>query len=173
MRIGVWEGGEYVGCVVFASGASPKLGNPYGLTQFECCELARIALRAHKAPVSRILSIALRMLKRKCPGIRLVVSFADANQGHHGGIYQASNWIYAGKTNPAPVYVDAAGKQWHNRYVTQSGVCSNIFGRARNVKKASDLKKIMTKPKHRYLMPLDAELESRVRPLAKPYPKRD
>jgi hypothetical protein len=31
----------------------------------------------------------------ECPG--LLVSFADATQGHHGGIYQAASWNYGGQ----------------------------------------------------------------------------
>ncbi len=60
----------------------------------ECAELCRIALAKHETLVSRILSIAVRMLKREMPGIRLLVSYADLNQGHVGKIYQASNWVF-------------------------------------------------------------------------------
>ena len=38
------------------------------------------------------------MLKREMPGIRLLVSYADLNKGHEGKIYQASNWVFVGKT---------------------------------------------------------------------------
>jgi len=40
----------------------------------------------------------LRKLKKHAKGLKLVVSYADFNQGHHGGIYQATNWIYVGGT---------------------------------------------------------------------------
>ena len=30
----------------------------------------------------------------------LLVSFADATQGHHGGVYQAASWAYAGQREP-------------------------------------------------------------------------
>jgi hypothetical protein len=60
--------------------------------------LTRIALTNHKAPVSRIMAITLRKLKKHAKGLKLVVSYADFNQGHHGGIYQATNWIYVGGT---------------------------------------------------------------------------
>ena len=36
--------------------------------------------------------------QREMPGIRLLVSYADLNQGHEGKIYQASNWVFVGKT---------------------------------------------------------------------------
>jgi hypothetical protein len=35
-------------------------------------------------------------------GIRLLVSYADLNQGHEGKIYQASNWYYAAKPSMSP-----------------------------------------------------------------------
>jgi hypothetical protein len=46
--------------------------------------LCRIALSKHATPVSRIISIAMKMLKREMPGIRLLVTYADLNQGHEG-----------------------------------------------------------------------------------------
>lgn len=47
-------------------------------------------------PVTRILAIAIRMLKREMWGIRLLVSYADLDHGHLGKIYHASNWVYVG-----------------------------------------------------------------------------
>ena len=50
-RIGVWEGGEFIGVIVFGMGACGHLGDAHGLGQFEVAELERIALRHHQAPV--------------------------------------------------------------------------------------------------------------------------
>lgn len=47
--------------------------------------------------MTRIVSIALKMLKKLCPGIRVVVSYADRDQGHEGKIYRAGNWINHGE----------------------------------------------------------------------------
>src|SRR5262245_1992904 len=80
--LGVWEGGTFIGAVVFAHGAAPKLGARYGLNQFQICELARVALHRHRWPVSRILAIAIRLLERHSPGLRLLISFADPAEGH-------------------------------------------------------------------------------------------
>ncbi len=57
--LGVWEAGQFKGVVIFSKGATPKIGSPYGLTQTEVCELTRVALRDHDAPVSRIIAVAL------------------------------------------------------------------------------------------------------------------
>jgi hypothetical protein len=97
-RLGVWEDGHFIGAVVFAWGANRHLAGEYELKMTECAELCRVALAKHQTPVSRILTIAVKMLKRAMPGIRLVVSYADFNQGHFGKIYQASNWLFVGET---------------------------------------------------------------------------
>lgn len=97
VKIGVWESDRFIGVIMFGLGATPNLSKKYNLKMTECCELTRVALTDHETPVSRIVAIALNFLKRSNPGIRIVVSFADeGSQGHHGGIYQAGNWVYSG-----------------------------------------------------------------------------
>lgn len=170
--VGVWEGGQFVGVVMFARGASPMLGAKFSLKQTECCELVRIALRAHKTPVTRVVKFALRLLQQRCPGVRLVVSFADANEGHHGGIYQGGNWIYAGLTPASNAYFDKTGRRFHQRQITASGFVRE-FGALKRCPKRADVRVVQMVGKHRYLMPLDASLRAALLPLAKPYPKRD
>jgi hypothetical protein len=99
VKIGVWEDKKFIGCVIFARGANMNIGKPYGLDQTECVELARVALAKHETPVTRIIAIALKMLKKFSPSLKLVVSYADKDQGHEGKIYQAGNWIYQGLVN--------------------------------------------------------------------------
>jgi len=171
VRIGVWEDGRFIGCVVFARGATGELLTPYGLSAIQGCELVRVALNEHKSAVSRIMRIALRMLSSSMTGLRLVVSFADPSKGHHGGIYQASGWIYAGQTAPSSMYRDAKGKLWHERMISSTGQ-KKVFGRYRKVLKPSECQRIRLPGKHRYLMPLDADMRAAILPLAKPYPKR-
>lgn len=144
---------------------------PYGLKNIEGAELVRVALNKHETPVSRLMAIAFKFLRKQCPGLRLVVSFADPSQGHHGGIYQASNWIYAGQSDPSSMYRDASGKLWHERMVSPSGK-KRVFGKLRTVVKPSQCEKIKMPGKHRYLMPLDDDMRAKIAPLAKPYPKR-
>lgn len=166
VKIGAWEDGKYIGVLIFSYGATAELVTPYGLKMNEGCELTRVALTRHITPVSRIMSISLKLLKKTNPGLRLVVSFADANEGHHGGIYQATNWIYTGKTVGCWFFRDKKGKVWHPRNVSEdlslSGKCV----------KPSDCEKVWKEGKHRYLMPLDDEMRKQIEPLRKPYPKR-
>ncbi|MFL5688674.1 MAG: protein Mom [Chloroflexota bacterium] len=171
VKIGAWEDGRYIGCVLFSRGASPDLGNPYGLTVTGVCELTRVALSSHQVPTSRVVAVALRFLRQRSPGLRLCVSFADPNQGHHGGIYQAGGWVYTGEVPSTPKYQDAAGRVWHNRQVAPSGV-RRQYNIARRVPRTADCIVLRQLPKHRYLMPLDDAMRAQIAPLAQPYPKR-
>ena len=163
-RVGVWEKERFIGVVLFSRGAAPKLFAKYGLNQENGCELTRIALRDHVTPVSRVMAIALKFLKKTSPGLRLVISFADPEQGHHGGIYQATNWIYVGESSKVPSWVDLRGRKWHHRTVCDRA--AKISGKHRGYKR------IMVPGKYKYLMPLDKEMREQIMPLSKPYPKR-
>ena len=171
VKIGAWEDGHFIGCILFSRGANNNLGHPYGLTSIECCELTRVALSPHISPVSRILRIALLFLKKHCSGLRLCISFADTNEGHYGGIYQATNWIYIGMTPAAYKYKDKAGRLWHPRQISKTGIKPQ-YGTLRYVPKTDDCIKIPQLGKHRYLYPLDAAMRAQILPLAQPYPKR-
>ena len=169
VKVGAWEDGKYIGAVMFGRGATPNLCKPYGLTQLECCELVRIALTHHESPVTRIMAVAVRMLTRAMPGLRLIVSFADPGEGHHGGVYQGGNWIYAGQSNSAK-YFKIKGRTTHPRSVgAMGGVQSIGWIRANMDPTATEVHK---PGKHRYLMPLDDAMRLKILPLAKPYPKR-
>jgi len=172
VKVGVWENGKFAGCVIFSRGATPSLLRPFGLTQVEGCELTRIALTDHKSPVSRIVRLAILFLKKNSPELRLMVSFADPNEGHHGGIYQAGNWIYSGMSSPSNEYIGPDGKRWHARMVKKKG-WTTVQGVRRKVLTPDQCKLVKKPGKHRYLMPLDAEMRAQIEPLAKPYPKRD
>lgn len=167
-KVGVWENGKFIGVVIYGAGATPNLGKPYGLEQDQCIELVRIALTRHVSPVSRIVKIANKWMNDANPGLRLIVSFADTSQGHHGGIYQAGNWIYSGQGSAAKFYM-IRGKLTHPRTLGSAGLVQNIDGaRARD----PNASVVIVPGKHRYLMPLDAEMRERILLLSKPYPKR-
>ena len=169
VKVGAWEDGRFIGCVVFGRGASPHLFKQYKLTQVEGCELVRMAFRKHKVEMSKVMSIAFKFLKSACPGIRLIVSFADSAQGHHGGIYQAGNWIYDGVANHNAGFM-IRGKPTHRRGLSKYVPELTL----ENVRKYVDPHAylIPATDKHRYLMPLDKKLRRKLAPLAQPYPKR-
>lgn len=170
VKVGAWEDGRYIGCVIFSRGASSNLLKPYGLKQDEGCELTRVALTSHRAEVTRIVKLALTFLKKNSPDLRLVISFADPQYGHHGGIYQGGNWIYCGVTSHSIEYWNGS-KRLHSRQVSEKGW--NIQqGMKRPTVKPSECRVVHTPGKYRYLMPLDDAMRKQIAHLAKPYPKR-
>jgi hypothetical protein len=167
-KIGAWENGKFVGVVIFAWGMNKDLGSPYGLRMGQCAELVRVALTKHESAVSKILSIAIKFLKKQSPGLRLLVSFADPSEGHHGGIYQASGWQYAG-ISPQTVEWILNGKRLNRRAYTGQqfgGGKASVAG----IPKGAIKRRVPGK--HRYLMPLDSEMRTKILPLSRPYPKR-
>ena len=166
VKVGVWEDSAFIGCVLFAWGANKSLGSPYGLAMTECCELVRIALTNHVSEVSRVTSLAIKFLKKQSPGLKLIVSFADPSAGHHGGIYQAGNWVYTGPCSPTFEY-RLNGQRLNKRAFT-----GNQFGKVGSRSSIPSGAVRTTVPgKHRYLYPLIKEMRAKIAPLAKPYPK--
>ena len=171
VKVGVWENKKFIGCVLFGRGANKNMPKPYGLGQDECVELVRVALTKHETPVSKIMMWAIKFLKKSNPGIRLVVSYADLDSNHHGGIYQATNWIYEGlfgKDSVSAFIIN--GKKTHRKSIDSLGVKQSIS----EVRRCLDpnAQEFRTKGKHKYLMPLDDAMRAKIAPLAKPYPKR-
>lgn len=158
VRIGVWEDDVFKGVVIFSRGASPWLGTRNDLDHTEICELTRVALRDHEAPVSKIVAIALRILKKTNPGLRLCVSFADPSRDHHGGIYQAGNWVYTGKSNDVVEHF-IRGRWRHTR------------GAYHEQKGREDVPHRIMPGKYRYEMGLDRGMRELVELRRQPYPK--
>lgn len=169
--VGVEEDGQPIGVVLFSRGGNKHLYRPYGLKQTEGAELTRVALASHRTPTTRIVAIAVRMLKLHCPGLRLVVSFADPAHGHLGTIYQAGGWLYAGDSEPSAQFRDSTGRLWHRRMISATGV-KTVYGRKRRVLRLDQVARVPMPGKHRYLLPLDVETRERLLPLSQPYPRR-
>lgn len=166
----VTENERLVGVVVYSRGSSNHLGRPYGLAPTQVCELTRVAFRGHVTPISQVVRRTLRDLRDSSPGLRLVVSFADPQFGHHGGIYQAMGWIYTGSTASSRTYVSADGTRHHERTVSRTG-SKMYYGKRRRVPTPSSFPTVVITPgKHRYLWPLDKGMRRRISPLAQPYP---
>lgn len=169
VKVGVWEDSKYIGCVVYSRGTAKDLGTKYGLDQTECVELTRVALTQHKTPVSRILAISFKFLQKSNEKIKLIVSFAARSENHHGGIYQATNWIYTGESaaNSDAIY---KGRRIPNRTI---GVIKKKYNmNEKELIAKGILSDIRRMTKHRYLMPLDNNVKNRILSLSKPYPKR-
>ncbi|MFD6035739.1 hypothetical protein ACFWHF_14530 [Streptomyces griseoincarnatus] len=116
---GLHDGGELVGIVTFGIPASRQLQQSVCPTNPDLVlELNRlwVADRMPTNTESWFVSRALRMLPA-----RIVVSYADTAYGHHGGVYRALTFRYAGWTDmdrktPRFDYVSASGGHSRDAY---------------------------------------------------------
>lgn len=170
VKIGVWENNIFVGVVIFGVGATADLVKSYGLASTEGCELVRVALSKHQSPTSRIIAIAIKLLRKSNSGLRLIVSFADPEQSHVGTVYQASGWIYTGNSLASEEYI-VNGKRWHGRALRHEKP-AHLTTKETLAILDPEYKIIKGTSKYRYLYPLDSAMHEQIAPLAKPYPKR-
>ena len=167
---GVWYDGEFVGSIIYGLGGGRITdGTKYGLRKhFDMAELCRVALTSHTFQTSQAISYSIRLLKKKNPNLKMLISFADASQGHHGGIYQAGGWIYTGMFKGQDEVV-VNGQSYHPRSA-QAKFGNTSIAYLRSID-PNACKKVGA-GKHRYLMPLTKQLKKRIVQLSKPYPKR-
>lgn len=121
--------------------------------------------------LSRFLAQTLRALKAE--GVPAVLTWADPAAGHHGGIYQATNWIY---TEPRSY-------SWNSHYRRPDGTVVDhrkayeLFGSSAKkvvLEREPTWEAFLPPMKYRYLMPLNVSVEEAVvatRSLVRPYPK--
>lgn len=172
LYFGVWEDGTFIGCVIVSRGACANIGQPFGLSQDQIAELTRIALApAHVAPVSQVLAIVVRLLRRSNPGLELLISYSDQRQGHDGrGVYGACGWIYLRETaREATLWIH--GREVHARTVSSKYGTRDLTWLRANVDPQA--RRIDCPPKHRWALGLSPVMRERLIVLAQPYPKRE
>lgn len=173
LKIGVWENSTFLGVVLFGLGANRHSHQPFDIRNTDVCELVRVALTEHLSMVTRIIKIAITLLKQHCPKCRLIISFADPFQKHTGGIYQAGNWIYIGRGTTdkrcKPYKKDKKTYHWRtvNDQLARKGLRATVEAAA-----SLGYEMIETEPKHKYLYPLDKAMRRQIEKLRQPYPKR-
>src|SRR5262245_54204897 len=79
------------------------------------------------------------------------------------------NWIYVGQ-HAAASGIMLRGKLTHCRTVNSKFGTSRIDCLRRHVDRRAC--RVTAQPKHKYLYSLDDEMEQRIRPSGRPYPKR-
>jgi hypothetical protein len=114
---GLYDNNILVGILTIGKPGSPNLcdsicGKEYGKYVYELNRLC-INEGLQKNVLSYFLGNALKIIKTKM----VLVSYADLEQGHNGYIYQATNWIYTGKSNNATKYIDKYGEEFHFRNI--------------------------------------------------------
>lgn len=167
----VYQGFNWCGVIIYGPGATPRIGEPFGLQQNEVAELVRVALNVEQHTTSECVAASMRQLHKDAPGIRLVVSFADIDQHHAGTIYQATNWIYLGQRNEGDLTAFIVnGKKTHRRTIGSMGGIQNIGWVREHLDPAAQ--EFRTAGKHKYVFAFDKRLRRELLKQAQPYPKR-
>lgn len=164
---------EWCGVVAFGSGSTPMIGKPFELKQGEILELVRVAMNGKQGHnrTSQAVSMALRQLHKDDPLCKMVISYADSNQGHLGTIYQATNWIYLGRVenNTIAAFV-VNGKRMHRRSVGAKGGVQNLEWIQTHWD--ANAEAVISKGKYKYIYPFDKELRKEWLKKHQPYPKK-
>ena len=151
---------EWCGVVLFGGGASVNMPTKFNLRSGQYLELNRMALNGKQSSTSKVLSIAIKLIKKECPTVRMLFSYADKGQEHKGIIYQATNWFYIENIESSGTEYLLNGIWKHDRGRYTWGV---DFKKLPKRKKAG---------KHKYIYPLDKSLLPLCNSLKKPYPKQ-
>ena len=128
---------------------------------------------------SYVISQSFKCLRKNAPDIKVLISYADPEQKHNGGIYQATNWLYqgCGAIQMAPTFSLrlSEDEEWiHSRTVYSMYGSSNPKHLENQIGHTFWLKK--EAEKHRYLYFLGNKKEMKLfmsvlkHPLL-PYPK--
>ena len=127
-------------------------------------ELNRLCIEDNspRNSLSYLVGSAIKLL----PKPRVLISYADSGMGHHGYIYQATNWIYTGMGGGGhKIYIMKDGTEKHRRHEDE-------------IKKEDILRIEKTTFKHRYFYFHGDKREKKkmmimLRFKIKPYPKGD
>tara|TARA_R100001440_G_C2520794_1_gene118850 strand:+ start:1045 stop:1623 length:579 start_codon:yes stop_codon:yes gene_type:complete len=152
---------EWCGCITFGGGASSFFGVKYNLKQGEYLELSRMALNGKQESTSKAMSIAIKLLKKHKPLVKLLISYADKAQNHYGIIYQACNWYFVDESESSGIEVFWKNKWRHSR------ISSKI-----SKKEWAEIPKRKKKGKRKYLYPLTKNFRKYCELNKKEYPKK-
>ena len=114
---GYFEHGQMIGALTIGKPASHQLcvglAGPHWSSNVY--ELNRLIVDGYTHPnaLSFFVGKAMKLLANTDI---VLVSYADESMGHHGYIYQATNWVYTGKTKSRTDKYTPSGK--HSRHYT-------------------------------------------------------
>lgn len=173
-----WE--QLVGGAVYGAGSNPNGGKPFGLGIRDIIDLNRLFILddAHQYVnhiASQVMGYSLDYLT-KHTNQHLAISYSDPVEKHLGIVYQASNWVYLGKSKPDyDVIVD--GVQFTQRTIYSKFRTSSISRLKQLLEPNFEVKSICIPGRHKYAYVISTEKAIRKRltelldSRRQPYPK--
>ena len=171
LAFGVFLGSSLAGAL--SLGVGPKNGHALvqGAGQDDCLTLTRFFLddRLPRNSASRVLGMVMHVLQRHT-NLLFVLTYADPMHGHVGTIYQATNWLYTGRSEATPLYDLGNGIPRHSRSLGHAyGTRSVAYLNAQGI----DVRLVAQGRKHRYMHLLGRGVRERLTVPVLPYPKRE
>lgn len=164
---GLFDNRLPIGICTFGIGAN---GNLNELGGFQCIELNRLCVNANLP--ANALSFFVASCLKMLPAPKIVISYADTGAGHHGYIYQATNWIYTGLSGGDYEFIKN-GNQYHRKTLFDMFGSGNLTNAV-----ANGFQVVKVAPKHRYMMFIGDKRQKMVMKKSlpfkqEPYPKGD
>jgi hypothetical protein len=152
INLGYFYENTLITVIIYASPIRQEIAIKQGLPANKILELSRLCIHPQyqvKNLASFLIARSIQFLKKKCPEIECLVSFADSTHNHLGTIYKASNWKLDGKVTPDYWYVD------QNKYIYHK---KTIWDRAQKLGileseyyKLAGYQKVWGNSKHRFI----------------------
>lgn len=165
---------KLVGACLFGYGASRNLAEKLlrgEKDKHKFRELVRLVFldEVPRNSESRFISWCLKFLSKNTD-LLAIVSFADSSKNHIGYVYQASNWLYTGKSIAHHANYLLDGKDTHER--TLYSMYGKFSIKDLKEKLGDRLKIVPQVVKHRYVYLLRPELRERLLLPVISYPKK-
>lgn len=171
LHLGVFREGAFEGVLQWGYALNPARAGKVvaNTTQGQYLELNRMWLSddAPRNSESQAISYALKYIRRACPSVAWVQSYADERCQGLGVVYQACSFLYLG-SHTSPFY-ELDGEIYHNLLAT-----AKRLGNKRGAYLWANLdraRKIMLR-QYRYIRFLKTDWIKRLRMPILPYPKR-
>lgn len=171
IHLGVFIGGELLGVLQFGYALVARaMGKVVEGTQVdEYLELNRMWLddRAPRNSESRALSYCFKYIRKACPRVRWVQSFADERCGGLGVVYQAANFLFVG--SHLTRFFELDGEVYHDMLLTAH---KKPTERGRHLRANLGRASMRLLRQFRYVYFFDRRDMARLKMRPRPYPKR-
>lgn len=172
VHLGVYHQGQFRGVLQFGYALNPHLAGKVvdGTKVGEYLELNRMWLddACPRNTESQAISFAVKYIRRACPTVAWVQSFADERCGGLGVVYQASNFLYCGSHLTTFWHLD--GDWFHVLMLTAH---RKQGGRAQFLRENLSRATRHQFRQFRYVLFLKHPWRKRLRLSVQPYPKRE
>ena len=148
---------EIVGAITFGPLASREAEGSLGAGA-SVMELTRLWLADSCGPnsESRVIRVAIRLLRKARPDVTLVVAYSDPSVGHDGTIYRAAGFEYVGL---GPQRYDFVPQSWAGRAFSRTRSSSTALKTKHGLDALGiPYKRIIRQQKHRYILRLAQEV---------------